>query len=515
LPTRNAAHCATHGTVMRQPATVRLLSAWHLSLKSKTVIVCLMLADCAVHHVTPYVPDTANAPQTADSAEASSDCLEAATSADIAICAASVLTAADREMVQALHADLRTATIFGRDALFASQRQWLLTLPNECHLPQTSVVTRSDASSCLQSSLVERTAFLQAWPAPSAPSGAIAQYVTFRAPPGAGPQPEPAFCTAFAGRAEDALRNTGTLSPTAMGFEEVAGTHGPQAAPPVSVDLYDANAFGLFQRRARGLSKGPGAPIITPVSLTQLLEAQHTANQGGRFSSFASQTGDYGSLDAFHDGARTLVLAADPWGFTTPASQGEAAHAGVWDISGAAPVPACLFDTYTRPAEPGVFDTLSDLKQWRTLLAEVRDSTDLPLGASTKRDQGQIAADADFTLLYMPLLALRQGGGNETLWLRRRHDEVLDALFAWSGRTSANKAVFDRIFALLRPAAADLVHGYQTAQALDATEARQAGGLAIMELLYQATTNIAPGLGAEPEVLPGYKPRYPIIAAPQ
>ncbi len=471
----------------------------------------LPLSACVIHHVTPYVPDSSISPQTADAADASTDCFEAATAAETAICASPPLTAANRAMTQALQADLRPASIFGRDAILASQRAWLLALPGQCRLQDAPGGT----AGCLGSALMARTAALRAWPPAPPPAGAIAQYVSLHASAGGGKQPDPTFCTAFAQRANAALLRTGTLDPAAMGYQEVAGTYGPEAAPPVRVDLYDANVFGLFQRRARSIILGGGAPVLTDISLTQLLEAQHTANQGGRFSSFASQTGDYGQMNVFRDGARLLALAADAWGTTTPAAQGEAAHAGVWDLSGGKPVPACLFDTYTRPAEPGVFDTLPSLTHWREVLAQIRASADLPLGNAVKRDQAQLSADAEFVVLHMPLLAVQQGGGRQTLWLRERHDDVLDALFAWSARDPANKVLFDRLFALLRPAAADLVHGYQTAQALNADEARQAGGIAVMELLYQATVSIAPNLGSAPEPAPGYRPRYAIVPSPQ
>jgi len=61
-----------------------------------------------------------------------------------------------------------------------------------------------------------------------------------------------------------------------------------------------------------------------------------------------------------------------------------------------------------------------------------------------------------------------------------------------------------------------LVTAYQQTQALDAKEAKEAAGIAIMELLYSATETIAPGLGgdlAAPGSATG-KPRYPILAAP-
>ena len=474
----------------------------------KEALAFLLLSSCAVHQATPYVPDTTNAPQTADATDASANCTEASTPAETAICAALALAADNRAMIQALHADLRGATIFGRDALLADQRAWTLALPETCHLPNAS------AAACLQAALSDQTAALRAWPARPAGPDAVAQYVMLRPPAGAASQPDPAFCTDFTRHANAALQRTGALDPAAMGYAEVAGTHGPEAAPPVRVDLYDANVFALFQRRARSVALG-AAPVITPVSLTQLAEAQSTANQGGRFSSFASQTGDYGSIDVFRAGARLLALAADPWGSTTPASPGEAAHAGVWDLTTGAAVPLCLFDTYTRPAEPGPFDTLQNFAAWRDVLAQIRDADALPLGTAFLRDQGQLTADTNFVLLHMPLLARAQATSGWVAYLRHRHDEVLDALFAWSGKSPANKALFDRAFALLRPAAAELVRAYQTTEGLSGPEATQAGGIAVMELLYEASVTVAPGLGASSEVPVGYLPKYPILATPQ
>ena len=495
----------------RQPAKSFFASFF----SKKEALAFLLLSSCAIHQATPYVPDTTNAPQTAGAADASANCTEASTPAETAICAAPALVADNRAMIQALHADLRGTTIFGRDALLAGQRAWLLALPGRCHLPDPPAPAPGDAASCLQALLSERTATLRTGNVSPAANGAISQYVALRPAVGAGRQPDPAFCAALAQHANDALRRTGTLDPAAMGYAEVAGTHGTDAAPPVGVDLYDANVFALFQRRARDVSLGTAPPVITPVSLTQLAEALSTANQGGRFSSFASQTGDYGSIDVFRAGPRLLALAADPWGSTTPAAPGEAAHAGVWDLTTGAAVPLCLFDTYTRPAEPGPFIALQDFAAWRDVLAQIRDADALSLGTGFLRDQGQLTADTNFILLHMPLLARAQATGGWVAYLRHRHDEVLDALFAWSVKSPANKALFDRAFALLRPAASDLVRAYQTTEGLSGPEATQAGGIAVMELLYEASVTVAPGLGASSEVPVGYRPKYPILAAPQ
>ncbi len=482
----------------------------------RSFVVLLLVSGCAIHHVTAYVPDSSNAVQTSGAEEASASCAEASTPAETAICASPALVAANRRMVAALQADVGPATLFGRDAVLASQRGWLLRLPAQCGVAPSPATGSAHVESCLQSALSARTEVLRNWPVSPVRLTAVAQYVSFHAPADAGPQPDPGFCATFAQRANDALRRSGQLDPTDMGYRELAGTHGPQAAGPFSVDLYDANAYALFQRRARGVSIGGTALAISPISLTQLIEAQSTANQGGRFSAFASQTGDYGSVDVFEAGGRTAILAADPWGFTTPAAPGEAAHAGIWTVTGTTVSPTCLFDTYTRPAEPGPFQSLANFTAWQEVLDQIRASADLPLGGTIKRDQGQLSADAAFTVLHMPLLAVQEANAaDQVAWLRRRHDDVLDALFAWSGKDAANKALFDRAFALLRPAATDLVHSYQTAQGLTGPEATQAGGIAVMELLYQATTTVAPDLGASPARAVAYKARYPILAAPQ
>jgi uncharacterized protein YecT (DUF1311 family) len=477
------------------------------------------LAGCAIHHVTPYVPDAANTPQTADAVEASTGCFEATTTAERAICADAALVDANRALLRALQADLRTASLFGRDALLAGQRAWLVALPQTCHLPPLPEAAGPGAKSCVATALASRTEALRATVPAAPPSGpAIAQYVALRPSAGAGPQPDPAFCASLSSLAQSALRRTGTLDPAAMGWDEVAGTHGaPTGTDPrhrVAVELYDANAYALFQRRARALSLDGGPPAITPISLTRLVQARAAANQGGRFSAYASQTGDYGSIDAFRAQGRLLAMVADPWGSTTPAAPGEAAHAGVWDISGVSPAPLCLFDIYTRPAE---VPDLPALTPWRVALAALRDAGPDRIGAAATRDGAQLAADTDFIVLQMPLLATEQAGGGWTPWLRHRHDAVLDSLFAWSQADPTRKTLFDQVLAGLRPAALDLVRFYQTVQGLSGQEATQAAGLAIMELLYQATVTIDPGLGADPAApgsAAGLRPRYPILATP-
>jgi hypothetical protein len=211
---------------------------------------------------------------------------------------------------------------------------------------------------------------------------------------------------------------------------------------------------------------------------------------------------------------RTVALLADAWGYDAPAAPGGFAHAGAWDIGVRPAAPLCLFETFQMPADREL-DTWPSLAAWQATLQQVRDSAAPDLGVGFLRDQGQVRAEIVWTLLYMPLVATAQArDGGWTNWLRLRHDTVLDTLFAWSQAAPAHKALFDQAFAGLRPAAQELVQFYQQTEALSGPEAKEAAGLAVMELLYGATVTIAPGIGADPGDA-SRKPRYPILAAPQ
>jgi hypothetical protein len=400
----------------------------------------------------------------------------------------------------------------------------LLSLAGACHLPEAAdAPVPAGAATCLAQQFQTQTSALAAWhKPPQTPLGSypIAQYVRFRASPGA-QNLNPEFCNALARDANAALAQNGTLDPAAIAaVVEIAGSHGPAAGGAAghtfAVNLREANAFGSFQQRARSVVVD-GTPVLNSVALGALLQSTAT-NNGARFSAYASQTGDYGSADVFTLDGRTVALLADTWGFDTPAAPGEFAHAGAWDVGVTPPAPLCLFDTFQMPAEGGIFDNLPSFTPWRELLLQVRDSAQPALGVSTLRDQGQLRAETNWLLLNMPLVVIGTAhAGDWTGWLRHRHDDVLDALFTWSTSEPAHKAMFDRMFALLKPAAADLVRAYQQSEALSGPEAKEAAGLAVMELMYGATVNFAPGLGADlqaPGSAVGLKPRYAILASP-
>jgi len=488
-----------------------------------TALLCVALAGCVIHHVRPYSPDMASAPPSADAAAASTNCFEASTQAERVVCGAQDLAALNRTLVETWQSKLRPADFAGRDVLLAAQRRFLLALPQTCHLPDAAApnpAPSAQQAACLAAAFRRQTAALAAWQGPPVHGTAIAQYVHFKIAAGAGSL-NPDLCRTLAGDANGALAHAGSVDPAFMpGAQEIAGTHGPEtgalAGQNVHVQIGFANAFGGFAQRARGVTIG-GASVLDSVSLGSLLQSM-AENQGGRFSAYASQTGDYGSADVFSYHGRIVALLADTWGYDTPAAPGGFAHAGAWDIGVRPPAPLCLFETFQMPAERDL-EALPSLAAWQATLQQMRESAAPDLGVGFLRDQAQVRAEIIWTLLHTPLVATEQARtGGWTNWLRLRHDIVLDTLFTWSEAAPAHKALFDQAFALQHPAAQDIVSFYQQTQALSGPEAQEAAGLAVMELLYGATVTIAPGLGAglqAPGDAAGRKPRYPILASPQ
>jgi uncharacterized protein YecT (DUF1311 family) len=493
-------------------------------LSASTALLC-GLSSCGIYHTKAYVPNSFTSLQTEDAATASTNCFESSTAVEKAACSVASLAPLNRALTETLQRDLRKADLFSRDALMAAQRAWLLHLPATCHLGESASAQPDPASiQCLSQQFQSQTAALAAWHAPrdaATGNAAIAQYVRFRSSAGMQGLNGPA-CAALARDANASLAQNGTVDPaTFPGATEIAGSHGADRGSyggrRYAVELHDANAYGSFAQRARTVSVDNAMPVLDAVSLGQLLQGR-AENNGARFSSYASQTGDYGAIDVFVQGGRVVALLEDAWGFDTPAAPGEFAHAGAWDLTAGTPAPLCVFDTFKMPAEGGSFDQLPSFTPFQTTLAQIAASSQPALGVATLRDMGQLRAETQWMLLNMPLVVSQQAGtGGWTPWLRHRHDDVLDALFAWNTKDPANTPSFDRAFALLRPAAQDLVTAYQQTQALSGDEAKQAAGIAIMEMMYGATVSLAPALGADlaaPASAAGTKPRYPILASP-
>jgi len=456
-------------------------------------------------------------------------CEDGNTPVQNAVCASPQLASLDVQLASLFRQQMGSGSIFGRDQIMASQRAWLLTLQNACNVPVPSVNANDQATqppasaavtSCLAAAYQAQIATLTNWPAPPSADtqpAAIAKYLDYKVLD----SKQPALCAPLQAAIHGGLDDNGAIDPTKLpGAEEIAGSHGAASgASPlgtINVDLYRAPLYAGYQTRARGVSIGSNA-VLGANSLGSYVES--TSNGGGRFTTYASQTGDYGNIDVFTLNGQTVALLTDAIGYNTPAPPGEAAAAGLFVLGQGAPAPACLFETFINPP-PLSMGTFAEQPSLTPFLALV-DSIGAPpaqLAGSDRQDTTYLTQETRWQLLNMPLVPLAQArDGNWTGWLRARHDQVLDTLYNWSQQSAANEAQFTRLFALLQPAAQDLDTIYVQQQGIPVNDAAQATAIAMMELLYQATINVAPGLAGTPNSptdFANYQPRYSILASP-
>jgi uncharacterized protein YecT (DUF1311 family) len=492
----------------------------------------------------PTVQSTALSPTYATSFT----CNNGNTPVQNAVCGNRQLAVLDLQLAKIYQAHLGTTNIFERDQLLAAQRAWLLSLPIRCGFNAASAIPPdAGAISCLSDRYREQIAQFKYWPEPEATGDAqktaMTQYVDYklflykerdliRPGPFGFRIPQfilirlPNICSALADRAAAALSDDGAIDPTKLdGARELAGSHaaasGPNPQPGrIFVDLYQAGLYGGYQMRARSVALSHTAPpLLGQTSVGDYV--RNWANGGGRFVSLASQTGDYGNIDVFTFQGQLLALMTDTIGYNSPAPPGEAAVAAVFTISQGKATPACLFETYLMPPPlwMGAFAAQPSLTPFLTLIDSIQGTPPDALAPSDRQDSYYFLDDTRWTMFNMPLLTLAQAkAGNWAGWLRRRHDQVLDTLYAWSQKSGQNQSMFNNLFALMRPAAADLQAIYVQQQGLTASQAEQATALAMMELLYQATINIAPELGgepADPSSFARYQPKYAILVSPQ
>ena len=461
-----------------------------------------LLSACGGGHVMPPMPPSSpSLPVYATSFT----CESGNTAVQNAVCTDPALAALDREMAASFRPLLRDADLFLRDQLLASQRVWLADLPQHC---------QPSDSACLAAAYRQRIAALQSWPSqrPDGPAG-IGAYVQYKLLDAR----QDALCAALAAAVPASLTRDGSLDPQKWaGAREIAGSHGQETGDGIAVDLYQAGIYGGYQRRARSVTQG-GKTLLDPASLGSYVMT--LPGSGGRFGSFASQTGDYAAIDVFSRDGRLLALVTDTVGYYAPGMAGEPSFAGLFILGATEATPACLFQTYLRPPVRGAFAEQPALTPFLALLDRVRGDPPQAMAPSDRLDATRLAEETRWTLLNMPLAALAQAkDGDWTGWLRHRHDQVLDALFDWSQKSPENKAAFDQLFAQLRPAALDLGKVYREQQGLAKADAEPAVGVAMMELLYQATIYWAPTIAAAPEgaeAYRGYKPRYATLASPQ
>lgn len=475
----------------------------------------------------PYVPDIP--PMEEPDSPAGFNCFEAGTVLEDMTCADPDLSQLNKRLFSTLHARLREADIFGRDAILANQRVWLGGVAAACNLPATRSPGShpdADTKSCLQKQYSQQNQALTYWQNPpglaAKEAAAMGDYVRFKTDM----QKDPALCSAIAAafvRAPTRDRGINLAQvpqATPVAGSHAAGAEGDAQGHHIKVELYSANVFASYARRARSVYVD-GARVLDPLSLGQLIQAQND-NLGGRFSAFASQTNDYGAVDVFLWDQRLLAFVADPWGFYTPAAAGESARAGIWELGAGTASPLCLYSTYQAPATRDAFANMPNFTAFRDALDDLRSGDvgngEQLISETARREQSQLRREAEWLVINMPLLVRAQNAaGGWTPWLRKRHDEALDALAAWADQSPANKQKFNEIFARMKPAAQEFLNFLQQTQGLDATEAKEATAIAMMELLYGGTIVIAPSLGSDldgPGAVAGYRARYPIIASP-
>lgn len=486
------------------------------------ILVALTLAACAKPRRPPPPPQVVPAPAFACDM-----------TAQAIMCSNARLARLDSELVDAFHAALRRSDSLGREHLNAMQKRWLAGRARACGV----ATLRSDAGvtpppalgACLLDLYADRVDMLRRWPA-AAPVGLpvgeaapkphpLSAYVEFRPVESVDAQRCGALAHAFNG----ALRTLGALDIGRIpGLGEIAGTHGLPRGQGYSVDLQDAGAYAGFALRARTLHDGSGQPLLDAAALGHWV--RRLPNHGGRASSIATQTGDYESIDVFRSTQwpnHALALLVEPWGKYAPGAQGEWAYAGVWRLApGASAEPLCLYRTYMTPP---LRNELTRLPGYAALQKTLED---LGEAAQTAVSSGELVGrelheeyllrqELQWQVQNMPLIALGEAQRHGWWgWLRKRHDSVHDALFAWSERSLRNKRAWRRLLTQLEPATEELATLWQRTQRLSEADARQAAQLTVMRLLAQHASDL-PGLAVNMPNAPfasAYAAKYPPLA---
>lgn len=456
--------------------------------------------------------------------KASFDCAERATSLQDVICADPELAVLDQEMNSAFRRALRAEPIAGRSLLLGFHQHWLQTRAGNCKLsPARLTATKPDpeAVSCLRKSFQNHTQTLLTWPAPPSRTASTAHpvsaYMNFRLVD----DREPLLCADMARKFDELLLGQGEANPLRLaGVNELVGTHGTNVVPgsgvvggrTIAVELLDPGLYASYQIRAKSLSIN-GRRVMDDKSLSRWIQEQK--NAGGRFNSLSSQTADYAAIDVFRLHGRDFALVSEPWAYYSPASKGEAAFAGLYEIVNDTPTPRCLYKLFLAQPVAGVVERLPALKQ---LIQTLDAMTGAPaalranLSPNERQDRALLRDEALWTQLTLPLIAIDDANlPNRNLALRRQHDEMMEAIFSWSERNAAAKQRYRELMPLIAPAHAELVTMYQGTHGLTAGEAVAAADLVMMETIAYAAENLAHDHKihtALPTAQTTYVPRY-------
>ncbi len=468
----------------------------------------------------------------ADPLRANFDCRNVETPPQAYVCGDADLAASDFALGQLWREQLRRQDFAGRAELLSSQRRWQRGLYAQCKLdfqagPRAPLQAQTMA--CLKQAWAARSATLRAWPQPAvvqpdAPNAQhpLAAYVALRSAQSL----EPALCAEVGARLNALIGQGGTLNPARVpGWRVLAGTHGPaQAQLPdgrrVEVLSHDAGPYGGYDLRAVALQID-GQRIVDPQSLGRWTLT--LPNAGGSFNAGSSQTGDMAGIDVFtRDLAgtqRSFVLVNQTWGYYASAARGESPHAGLYELTAEPDAkglqPRCLWRTYIAPPVANALRLLPRFKALLALLDQAAGPDAPQLAPEDRRDAKLLAEEAQWNLLNMPLLAQREARlhGRWPL-LRQRHDEALEALFAWSERNVPSKLLYRRVMPAIAPAHAELLAGFQGAEGLNPTEARAAADLVLMAALDRAAERLQDPVAPRPAPAgSAYKPKFAVAPA--
>lgn len=457
------------------------------------------------------------------------DCNEAETVWQQYVCRDPLLAQTDLRLHEAWLRQLPRQDQAGRAELLASQRFWQRGLYPRCKLgsaPAENEALPAEALACLRQAWLERSAMLQSLAAPSEVAAAgpqqdhpLAAYVSFRE----ADSREPGLCKPVGAALDGLIAGHGAvLLERVPGWQMLATSRQPALADtPIAlpdgrtlqVQTHNAGPYGSYEIRATGLLLG-GEPLIDPTTVPAWVI--ELPNAGGSFSGTSSQTGDYAELDVFLQSGRVLVLVTQTWGYYASAARGEAPHAALYELGAQGLQRRCLWRTYVTPPVANRLRFLPQFKALQSLLDSLSGTDTMKLAPRDRHDAGLLYSQAQWEQLNMPLLGLREASryGRWPL-LRQRHDEALEAIFAWSERNVPSKQLYRRLMPLIPVAHAELVRGYQEGEGLKPPDAQAAADLVLIGALARAAERVIDPQQARPAAAgAAYHARYAPVPKP-
>jgi hypothetical protein len=460
------------------------------------------------------------------------DCSELETPVQAYVCRDPALAAADIQLNQLWRRQLRSQDQAGRAEFLASHRQWQLSLYSRCRVPPDrppeEAPLPAPTTACLQQAWAEQTGALQRLPRPfvlvgsaeeTAADHPLAAYVAFRTAQSL----EPALCADLGTRFDALLAQGGEIDPSRVtGWRVIAGSHSLAQSPlygrlpdgrEINVTTQDAGPYGSYELRATGLVLD-GQRVMDDTTVPAWL--RDLPNSGGSFSDTSSQTRDYAAIDVFLYQGRAMVLVKQTWGYYASAGRGESPHAALYEIGAQGLQRRCLWRTYTTPPVAQSLRFLPQFKALQELLDNVAGPDSPRLPPNDRRDAGLLFKQAQWTQLNLPLVGLNEAEryGRWPL-LRQRHDEALEAVFAWSERNVPCKLLYRRLMPLLPVAHAELQKSFVGTEGLKPDEARAAADLVLMSTLARAAERLQDPAVARPALVgPAYVPRYAVAPVP-